>query len=953
MKRSLIFLALCFGLCLPLSLRAQVSLSKINTPYTQNFDSMARTGASTVMPKGWAYIKSNMSDPQYMTGKGDSSKADIYSYGATGFASRNRALGSISDGSNQMAFGASFKNNTGYTIGYLVISFTTEQWRLGATGRGADSTVFDYSTTADSLSFSDAGWTRIDGLDLISPVTSGTVGPLNGTTKLNQSTVSFKIDNLKIPAGATFRIRWKDIAVAGNNDGLAIDNFSITPGLLPGVVIYVNKIVDAKFPQTFGIPDTTVHGRFKAVVLSGNLSSGGLEFAVRDNTGSIMVEAPAGAFGYKPSIGDSVYLGGKVQSYNYLTYLALDSFYRKSGGSIPSSRLVTRGINNDSLESDLVTVNGLTLSATALWDTTGAGAKGGFVVNATTAGFPPRNYGIFISSNTNVYTAAKPNFPFNITGIVIQSSQNPANGYYIIPRSRADFDTLPQPKLPLYKIAEIKGNRKSGIADSLNVKCYLKGIVNSVNFSLTGYEFSIVDNTGAIMVMGVQPLNAYAPKEGDSVMVRGTIGQLRGLTDINIDDIKYISGSHPLTAPVVLTTSAAFGESQESYPVEVRNVRLLDATQWDTTAAANKAGFTVQVRSKTDTFSLYIVRATDLYFHAAIQGAFDVAGIAIQSKTGFPLTGGYEIIPRGISDVRLIKINSGPLPFYKISQIKPYNIYTGIADSTGVACFLKGIVLSNNLSPLNLIAYSIYDNTAAITVTTTNTAYNPAISNIGDSILVRGIVAQRNGLTIFNADSSAVLSKGNSIKSPTVLNVMEEGYESDLVEVQDVMMADSTQWDTTAAANKLGFTIKVYHNIDTFYVRISRATDIYARGMYHGSMSITGIELQDKAKAPFTSGYYIAARSTSDIKTMTGIRASLNDNTDVSVFPNPVSGRLYIRSDTAINRLTLMDVNGRKIIEIYPEINNTSIDMSSLKAGVYILQMQNGRNIITNKVFRQ
>ena len=53
--------------------------------------------------------------------------------------------------------------------------------------------------------------------------------------------MSFSITGLSIPNGASFWIRWKDSDIApGSDDGLAVDNFSITPNTsvaLPNLTI--------------------------------------------------------------------------------------------------------------------------------------------------------------------------------------------------------------------------------------------------------------------------------------------------------------------------------------------------------------------------------------------------------------------------------------------------------------------------------------------------------------------------------------------------------------------------------------------------------------------------------------------------------------------------------------------------------------------------------------------
>src|SRR6185503_17709499 len=43
----------------------------------------------------------------------------------------------------------------------------------------------------------------------------------------------FDLTSLNIPAGTTFWVRWVDFDASGADDGLAVDNFSITPTTAP------------------------------------------------------------------------------------------------------------------------------------------------------------------------------------------------------------------------------------------------------------------------------------------------------------------------------------------------------------------------------------------------------------------------------------------------------------------------------------------------------------------------------------------------------------------------------------------------------------------------------------------------------------------------------------------------------------------------------------------------
>ncbi len=206
----------------------QVSLTTSGSPYTQDFNTLASTGTSAALPAGWLMAESGTSGNNnglYTANDGASNAGDTYSYGTTG--STDRALGGLLSGTLTPLFGAFFQNNTGAPISSITITYVGEQWRLGATGR-KDSLLFQYSTDASSLTT--GTWVNSKDLDFAGPISTGTVGALNGNATANRSTITYTINGLSIAPGANLYIRWNDFNASGADDGLAVDSFSLTPG---------------------------------------------------------------------------------------------------------------------------------------------------------------------------------------------------------------------------------------------------------------------------------------------------------------------------------------------------------------------------------------------------------------------------------------------------------------------------------------------------------------------------------------------------------------------------------------------------------------------------------------------------------------------------------------------------------------------------------------------------
>jgi len=250
-----------------------VSLTNIGTAVTQNFDTLATSGTTnTALPNGWYITETGggaRDNEQYAADNGGSTTGDTYSYGATG--STERALGGLRSGTLVPVFGAQFTNNTGSTITSLDISYTGEQWRLGTAAR-TDRLDFQISTNATDLST--GTYTDVDALDFTTPNTA-TTGAKDGNAAGNRTALASSITNLSIANGATFFIRWTDIDASSADDGLAVDDFSITaqggpavdnPPTVASTVPADNATnipVDANISVTFSEPVNATESSFQ------------------------------------------------------------------------------------------------------------------------------------------------------------------------------------------------------------------------------------------------------------------------------------------------------------------------------------------------------------------------------------------------------------------------------------------------------------------------------------------------------------------------------------------------------------------------------------------------------------------------------------------------------------------------------------------------------------------
>ncbi|HRE90688.1 MAG TPA: hypothetical protein PK095_16300, partial [Myxococcota bacterium] len=203
------------------------------TLLSQNFDGLPNTGTSIAKPTflealpGWA-LTTGVSNLR--TGTGSDNAGSIYSFGAA--ASTERALGGIgSSSTGTQNWGFCYTNTQATALTNLKLDYVGEQWRVGQLNANQldvsyslEATVSaDLASTVDD----DAGWTRVNALDFVSPTLSSTAGALDGNNTNNRTARSHTFAET-LPVGGTLCVRWRDIDNSGADHGLAIDDLVLT-----------------------------------------------------------------------------------------------------------------------------------------------------------------------------------------------------------------------------------------------------------------------------------------------------------------------------------------------------------------------------------------------------------------------------------------------------------------------------------------------------------------------------------------------------------------------------------------------------------------------------------------------------------------------------------------------------------------------------------------------------
>ena len=239
--------------------------------------------------------------------------------------------------------------------------------------------------------------------------------------------------------------------------------------------------------------------------------------------------------------------------------------------------------------------------------------------------------------------------------------------------------TVPPPVVvnsyPLEDIGTVNTTDANGVADSLNQKFELRGVVHSIDFDgNAGYSFSLIDPTGAINVFNFNDVDSYVVTEGDSIHVKGEISQFNGLTQINPDSILLATQGNALNMPTVVTT---LDETTESNLVRINGVSLVTPSQW-----LMSGSFNVDITDGTNTYAARIDGDTDISGTAAPTGTFDIIGIGGQFDNSNPYTSGYQLFPRYLADIIIAPVTNTDVQFSASTATVAEDTGTVVIDIT-------------------------------------------------------------------------------------------------------------------------------------------------------------------------------------------------------------------------------------------------------------------------------
>lgn len=90
--------------------------------------------------------------------------------------------------------------------------------------------------------------------------------------------------------------------------------------------------------------------------------------------------------------------------------------------------------------------------------------------------------------------------------------------------------------------------------------------------------------------------------------------------------------------------------------------------------------------------------------------------------------------------------------------------------------------------------------------------------------------------------------------------------------------------------------------------------------------------------------------------TVSCVSLSNNDfsKNDVSIYPNPVNNQLNIKSEVALSKLMIFDINGKMVLEkLLKQQLNISTNLSDLSSGIYFIKLQSDKSSIIKRVIKK
>lgn len=222
------------------------------------------------------------------------------------------------------------------------------------------------------------------------------------------------------------------------------------------------------------------------------------------------------------------------------------------------------------------------------------------------------------------------------------------------------------------------------------------------------------------------------------------------------------------------------------------------------------------------------------------------------------------------------------VPIYPIALVNRQSKAGGVCDSLNVYCGIRGTIQGPNMfsGGINII---LADSSGSMHVLQSGKTFGKTYT-AGDSILVYGTVGQTNGWgTLINLDSVIILGTKRNTKPVMKTSAPGENYESQLIQLHRVKLANPASWPVTSMAKNTRKPVAIVHgNGSTDTMMVFDATNLDGSPAPSGYFDITGFVGQFWPATNNSKSYAIFPRNLTDIVPATMPVSQFTKNLDTA-----------------------------------------------------------------------
>ncbi|SHM18479.1 T9SS type A sorting domain-containing protein [Hymenobacter psychrotolerans] len=451
-------------------------------------------------------------------------------------------------------------------------------------------------------------------------------------------------------------------------------------------------------------------------------------------------------------------------------------------------------------------------------------------------------------------------------------------------------------------------------------------LTTPVEFRIYGYTAEAA--AGSWRIDNVRTYGLVTPVGGTTVPVASfstgavTVAENAGTIQIPVR-LSTIS-AQPVTVEVALATPAGSASSPSDYTYTTQTVTF----PANTTAAQN--------------VTLTIV-------DDAVAESSETIILKLQN----PLPAGSVTTDAGTYTVTITDNDTPTGPTISTVAALTVNDAAGVPTQNGQTVSARGTVYGTNQRTAGY-QFTLIDNTGGIGLFAAANIGTTTLTE-GDSVLVTGVLGQFNGLSQITMTAITSLGTARRMYLPrAVTAALTENEESEFIAIATpVVLVTPSQWTGAATAYNVDVATVGTPTVQTYQMRIPANSDFAGRPAPTGPFLLMGIGSQFDNSSPYTEGYQIIPRRFSDLSIVQSAKDPAFAKT-LALYPNPTTSQLTLRVEGGRGaQVEIMNALGQVVSRTVATADATSLNVASLKAGVYGVRITTAEGSATRRFVKQ